>query len=111
MIRKLVQAALRALPHEVFYASDGREGLTLIERERPDVVFTDVSMPEMDGFQLADAMKARPHLAGIPIVFMTASLQHEQIAECFRHGAAGQLSKPFTMADLRSRVTEFAGAA
>ncbi len=110
MIRKLVQAALRATPHHVTYAADGREGLATIERERPDVIFTDVWMPEMDGFQLADAVKARPELARIPIVFMTASVQSAQVAECFKHGAAGHLSKPFTMADLRSRVAEFTGA-
>jgi CheY-like chemotaxis protein len=64
-------------------------------------------MPEMDGFELADAMRARPDLAHIPIVFMTASVQREQIDECFRHGAAGHLAKPFTMAELRARVAQF----
>jgi CheY-like chemotaxis protein len=48
-------------------------------------------MPEMDGF-----------------VFISASAQRDQIAECFRHGAATHLAKPFTMAELRSRVAQFA---
>ncbi|HEY8787205.1 MAG TPA: response regulator [Candidatus Limnocylindria bacterium] len=52
-------------------------------------------------------MHARPGLAHIPIVFMTASVQREQIDECFRHGAAGHLAKPFTMAELRARVAQF----
>jgi len=107
MIRKLVETALRSTTHVVHIAQDGRKGLDLIERIRPDVVFSDVAMPEMDGFQLADAMHARPNLAHIPIVFMTASVQREQIDECFRHGAAGNLAKPFTMAELRSRVAQF----
>jgi CheY-like chemotaxis protein len=64
-------------------------------------------MPNLDGFELADAMRARPDLAHIPIVFMTASVQREQIEECFRHGAAGHLAKPFTMAELRVRVAQF----
>jgi CheY-like chemotaxis protein len=107
MIRKLVETALRSTAHDVHIAEDGRNGLDLIEKVRPDVVFSDVAMPEMDGFQLADAMHARPNLAHIPIVFMTASVQREQIDECFRHGAAGHLAKPFTMAELRSRVAQF----
>lgn len=107
MIRKLVETALRSTAHDVHIAQDGRNGLDLIEKVRPDVVFSDVAMPEMDGFQLADAMHARPNLAHIPIVFMTASVQREQIDECFRHGAAGHLAKPFTMAELRSRVAQF----
>jgi CheY-like chemotaxis protein len=107
MIRKLVQTALRSTTHDVHVADNGKAGLALIEQIRPDVVFSDVAMPEMDGFELADAMRARPDLAHIPIVFMTASVQREQIEECFRHGAAGHLAKPFTMAELRTRVAQF----
>jgi len=107
MIRKLVQTAMRSTSHEVGFAENGKEGLALIERLRPDVVFTDVAMPEMDGFEMADAIRATPELAHIPIVFMTASVQREQIEECFRHGAAGHLAKPFSMTELRARVAQF----
>jgi CheY-like chemotaxis protein len=107
MIRKLVQTALRSTNHDVQVAEDGKAGLELIARVLPDVVFSDVAMPEMTGFELAEAMRARPDLAHIPIVFMTASVQREQIDECFRHGAAGHLAKPFTMAELRARVAQF----
>jgi len=107
MIRKLVQTALRATTHEVHFAENGAKGLALIDRVRPDVVFSDVAMPEMDGFAMADAMHAEPELAHIPIVFMTASVQREQIDECFRHGAAGHVAKPFTMTELRARVAQF----
>lgn len=107
MIRKLVQAGLRSTKHDVHVAEDGKQGLALIEKVRPDVVFSDVAMPEMNGFELADAMRARPDLAHIPIVFMTASVQREQIDECLRHGGAGHLAKPFTMAELRTRLAQF----
>jgi CheY-like chemotaxis protein len=108
MIRKLVQTAMRTTTHEVHFAGDGAEGLALIDRIRPDVVFSDVAMPKMDGFAMADAVRAKPELAHIPIVFMTASVQRERIDECFRHGAAGHLAKPFTMTELRARVAQFA---
>ena len=107
MIRKLVQAALRSTSHEIHFGEDGKRCLALIEKIRPDVVFSDVAMPEMDGFGLADAMHGTPSLAHIPIVFMTASVQREQIDECFRHGAAGYVAKPFTMSELRNRVAQF----
>ena len=54
---------------------------------------------------------AGPATAGIPVIFMTASVQRAQIDEALRHGAAGVLPKPFSMADLRARVEEFAGPA
>jgi CheY-like chemotaxis protein len=107
MIRKLVRTALRSTSHEVHLAEDGKRCLALIDEVRPDVVFSDVMMPVMDGFSLADAMRATPSLAQIPIVFMTASVRREQIEECFRHGAAGHLAKPFTMSELRARVAHF----
>jgi CheY-like chemotaxis protein len=109
-IRKLVQVALKSTSHDVHFASNGRDGLALIERVRPDAVFTDVAMPEMDGLQLADALHARPDLAGIPIVFITASLQREQIERYFAHGARTYLAKPFSTADLRAQVDALVGA-
>lgn len=109
MVQTLIQAALRNSGHRVRIASDGEAGLVLIRDERPDVIFTDVSMPLMDGFRLADVLHSRPELAGIPIVFMTASHRPEKIEACYRHGAADLLAKPFTMAELRAKVEAFAG--
>lgn len=108
VIQKLIGLAMRATSHEVHIAGDGAEGLALIERERPDLIFTDVSMPNLDGFELADAVKARPHLAAIPVVIMTASGDEEQIAEGYRHGAVAHVGKPFSAADLRARIDELA---
>ncbi|MDQ6857447.1 MAG: response regulator [Chloroflexota bacterium] len=105
-IQKLVRAALRDSGHEIHIASDGEEGLALVRALRPDLVFSDVSMPKLDGYQLGDALKGSPDTAGIPLVFVTASVQRSQIAEAERHGAAGVLPKPFTMAELRQRVAQ-----
>jgi len=71
-VQKLIWVALRTSGHEVHLAPDGRAGLTLIERLRPDLIFTDLSMPEMDGYQLLRALAARPELAAIPVVLMRA---------------------------------------
>jgi CheY-like chemotaxis protein len=106
MIQKLIKAAMRDTGHEVHMAVDGQEGLALIRKVRPDLVFSDVSMPNVDGYQLGDALKASPETAHIPLVFVTASVQRAQIAEAERHGGAGVLPKPFTMAELRKRVAD-----
>jgi CheY-like chemotaxis protein len=104
MLQKLIRLVFRSTAHEVHIASDGLEGFALIEREQPDLIFTDVSMPGYDGFQLADAIKARPRLASIPIIFVTAFAQRTDLEEGARHGATGYLLKPFTAADLREMV-------
>lgn len=108
MIQKLVRSAFRSRPDEIHFASDGVEGLALIRRERPDIVFTDIAMPGMDGLQLREALRADAELARIPVVFMTASVQRWQIERALAQGAAGVLAKPFTMSDLRARVDELA---
>lgn len=103
MIRKVVNAAVRSTGHTLQFATNGRDGLALIERVHPDVVFTDVSMPVMDGLQLADAIRARPELAGVRIVFVTASMQREQIDRYTARGATF-IAKPFSTAELRAHV-------
>ncbi len=105
-IQKLIRVALRASSHVVHIAPDGNEGLRLIERERPHVVFTDVSMPGLDGLQLCDILKSRPDLAHIPIILLTASIQRVQVEEAYRHGVVDCFTKPFSPADLRAKVAK-----
>ena len=111
MIQKLIKAAMRDSGHEIHVAADGEEGLALIRSVRPDLIFSDVSMPKLDGYQLGDALKASPDTADIPLVFVTASVQRAQIMEAEQHGGAGVLPKPFTMAELRKRVADLIPAA
>ena len=104
VLQELMRLMLRSLQHEIYIASDGLEGLALIECEHPDLILTDISMPGCDGFQLADAVKTRPHLASIPIVFVTAFAQRLDVEEGMLHGAAGYLLKPFSMAELQEAI-------
>jgi CheY-like chemotaxis protein len=105
-VHKLIRTALRNSPHEVLMANNGAEGLELAKAMKPVIVFSDVAMPIMDGFQLADAMRADPELATIPIVFITASIQRSDREEALRHGALRVIGKPFTIAQLRELVAE-----
>ena len=108
-IQKLIRIAMRTTDHEVHVAADGRAGLEIIERVLPDAVFTDVAMPELNGFELASAMRERPALAAIPVIFITASVQRSQQEEAFREGAFAVIAKPFGAAELRATVTEILG--
>jgi len=105
-ILKLLQLALREIGHELLVASDGVAGFALIERERPDAILTDVTMPRMNGLELADAVRARPDLASIPIVFLSASAQRVQVEAGYRHGATAYVTKPFRAAELRGALAQ-----
>ena len=107
-VQKLIRMALRNSPHDVHIAVNGRDGLRMAKELRPIVLFSDVAMPLMDGFQLAEALQADPELSGIPIVFITASVQRHDIDEAMRRGAKRVIGKPFTVVQLRDLVAEFA---
>lgn len=106
LIQKLIAATLRSTGHDVRIVADGLEALALIEQEPPDAIFTDLAMPGMDGFTLCAEIKARPHLAHVPIVVVSASAQRHQIEEAYERGAVDYLPKPFSTADLRAKVEE-----
>ena len=103
-IRRLIEATLRASPHEVHIADDGRAGLELVERVRPDAVFVDLRMPGLDGYGLHDAIQARPHLADIPVAIITASTQRGELEKARDRGVATVLLKPFSPVALRAAI-------
>ncbi len=107
LIQKLFRVMLRSTDHEIYLASNGIEGLELVERVRPDIIFTDISMPDCDGYQFADAVKALPYLAHIPIIFVSAFAQQAEMEEGFRHGGVGYIIKPFSSADLYEKIERF----
>jgi DNA-binding response OmpR family regulator len=79
----------------VLEASDGAEALAVVEQRRPDLVISDLLMPTMDGYELARRVRANPDLAGIPIVFYSATY-HEREARSLAEqcGVIDVLTKP-----------------
>ncbi len=90
--------------YNVFVAPDGRKGLELVRRERPDLVVTDWMMPEMDGPQLCSAIKNDPSVRNTPVVMLTARSNVEDRLAGREAGADEYLSKPFNARELLSVV-------
>lgn len=74
-------------------APDGRAGLSLIRRTRPDVVLCDIRMPVLDGLGLLAEVAADPDLGGVRVVVLTTFELDEYVFEALRHGASGFLLK------------------
>jgi len=71
--RRLLRRVLQARgEYQIFEASGGREGIDLVRRERPDLVLLDLMMPEVDGFQVLEAIKADKELADTRVIVITA---------------------------------------
>ncbi|WP_437815355.1 ATP-binding protein [Sorangium sp. So ce1078] len=90
--------------HEVVLAANGREALESIRATRPDVIVSDVMMPEMDGFELVRRLKGDPELRDIPVLLLTARASRAEAVGGLEVGADEYVSKPFDPLELRARV-------
>jgi CheY-like chemotaxis protein len=90
--------------YEVATALNGREGLEEARALRPDLVLTDVMMPEMGGDELVRALRAESELASTPILVLTAKLDQDLRVRLLREGAQDYVVKPFSVEELRARV-------
>jgi adenylate cyclase len=103
--RLLVARTLEQLGHRVSFAEDGRQALEQLRRQPPDLVLLDIEMPEMDGYQTLEALRADPKLRDIPVVMMSSVDEVDSVARCVEMGAEDYLFKPVNAVLLRARVT------
>lgn len=89
---------------DVEAAYDGREGLDRAVATPPDLVITDVMMPEMAGDELLTALRDRPETRDIPVAVLSAGADQEQRIELLRRGASDYLMKPFAPEELLART-------
>ena len=100
---------LRKDDYEVFEARDGEEALEVIRTEKPDLVFLDVMMPKMNGFDVVRAVRAEEHLADILIVLLTAKVQDADRQTGEDAGANDYMTKPFSPTKILERARSLLG--
>jgi CheY-like chemotaxis protein len=103
-ILRMVSTLLEKRGYAIATASDGEEGLMRADQMKPDLIITDVMMPKLDGWQLVRALRSRPELALVPVIFLTALGGEEDRIRGFRLGADDYLPKPFRFEELDLRV-------
>lgn len=92
---RAVEFVLRGEGFDVTTVLSAKDALVSVARNLPDLIVSDVRMPEMDGYAFARRLRAAPHSAIVPIVFLTAKDETEDRVEGFRSGADVYLTKPF----------------
>jgi CheY-like chemotaxis protein len=85
---------------EVRTARDGKSALRSLEQQRPDVVLLDIMMPEMDGIEVLDRIRANPQSASLPVILVTGKGQDEDVLAGYKYGADYYITKPFTARQL-----------
>jgi CheY-like chemotaxis protein len=103
-IRSNIARMLKLEGHQTLLATNGREGLELARTATPDLILSDVSMPEMDGFAMLEALRAQTALASVPVLMLTALDDRASFRRGMTLGADDYLSKPFTRAELLEAV-------
>ena len=101
---ELVRFLLEHAGYEVLAAHNGREGLEIARRERPDLVLMDLSLPEMDGWTAARELKSDPQTAGLPLLAITAHTLPGDRKRALDSGFDGYISKPINVSNFAQTV-------
>lgn len=107
--RELVRTILEHAGYAVEEAADGAEALRKVAEDPPDLIILDLRMPALDGFAVMDELRKDARCAGLPVVALTASAMHGDEERARKAGFADYLTKPISLALLRSRLKQLIG--
>lgn len=105
--RYLLTILLRDAGFDVMAAENGASGVELVRREKPDVVLLDIQMPEMDGYEVAAALKSCPESSAIPIVGVSSFAMPGDRDRAMRIGFAGYIEKPVDPEQFAESIAKF----
>jgi DNA-binding response OmpR family regulator len=101
---KVLDEMLRQQAYEVRSFPRGRLALSAAQQAPPDLILLDVTMPEMDGYEVCAQLKSMPALSGIPVIFISALNATEDKIKGFQAGGVDYISKPFQFEEVHARV-------
>ena len=102
--RDMLARRLKRQGHKVIQAENGRQALDLLEKTKADVVLLDILMPELDGLQTLELLKANGVLRHTPVIMLSALDELDRVVRCIEIGADDYLSKPFNPVLLNARI-------
>ncbi len=105
LMTRLIGDALSKDGHELLFAKNGTQAVEMTRLHQPDLVIMDGVLPVMDGYEACRSIKADPATASIPVIMVTSQEDEEHIRQGFMAGSDDFIAKPFTAAQLRSRVS------
>ncbi len=101
---RLISDALEPHGYEILAASSGHAALKIAARARPDLILLDVMMPGQNGFEVCRELQSEEATRAIPVIFITAKAEPENIVHGFRVGGVDYITKPFQEEEVLSRV-------
>ncbi|MGE5456958.1 MAG: response regulator [Methanococcaceae archaeon] len=101
---EVLGSTLREKGFQIAFATSGRQALSIAAAKLPNLILLDVSMPEMDGFTVCRKLKENGETKNIPVLFLTARIETENIMKALKAGAVDYVSKPFNAGELIGRI-------
>ncbi|MBI2265990.1 MAG: response regulator [Armatimonadetes bacterium] len=105
-VRNFVKVYLEFEGYKVIEAGNGKEGLKRVDEEKPDLIVTDIMMPEMDGVQFYLNLRQKPETKQIPVIVLTVKDEFEDIKYAYLIGVDEYVTKPFDPQQLVSKIKE-----
>ncbi len=102
--RMLLKAFLSRSGHSIIEAGDGKEAVEVFERETPDLILMDVTMPVMTGYEAASIIKQKCGTRFVPLIFLTGLNDDDSLAQCVQSGGDDFLVKPFNSVLLSAKI-------
>ena len=103
----LVKRVLEIEGFEVIQAGTGKEGVLKAKENLPDIIITDINLPDIDGYEVTDLLKSDKKTAHIPIIAMTANVMKKDREDVFKAGCDGYISKPIDVDELPGQIENF----
>jgi len=102
--RTNLQDIVRSAGYETTTAASGREGLERAIRDKPDLIFLDILMQDMDGFELCRGLRANASTKSTPIVIVSSKNQRADRMWALEQGATGYVAKPYSREDILESI-------
>lgn len=100
-VMKFIRANLKAIDFEIFAAMDGMEAIQVFEKELPDLMILDITMPKMNGFEVCHRIR---EWSQVPIIMLSGNHDMEEKVKCLDSGADDYITKPFGIDELIARL-------
>ncbi|NJM14273.1 MAG: response regulator [Bacteroidales bacterium] len=101
---RVVSNYLKDNGYKLALAQDGINALEIVKNNKIDLILLDIMMPDMDGFEVCEKLKENPDTKNIPVIFLTAKTDTEDIVKGFHMGGVDYITKPFKKEELYARV-------
>jgi len=101
---QVLGSVLKSENYKIAIATNGHQAITIANDIKPDLILMDIMMPGMDGYETCKKLKSIPETMEIPLIFLTAKVDNEDIIKGFKVGAVDYITKPFNSYELKARA-------